>query len=251
MTKRRRESKSSSRLLTWLIQHVPSYGDSAFAILVGPDPDRKTFWMHEALARSESVYIDDVCRGHYLRDDDEDLVIEFPGYEPEHFQLFFLFVYRRSIFSTRTGDNADGTVDLEWNRLVKSWALGDHLEASDFKDAVADAIVHKLNTTVRPFPPMLHRVIYMNTVDGSLLRRMVADIVAWRWYTPMLFAAKRDGAWRGSEQWRDFFIDVALVLNGMKIEGRSGKPPYEQEGCVYHEHSATCTPCYKSKSTRL
>ncbi|KAK4539588.1 hypothetical protein LTR36_010524 [Oleoguttula mirabilis] len=127
----------------------------------------------------------------------------------------------------KDGDHADGTLDLEWVRLVRAWALGFHLQATDFQDAVIDAILQKIHTAPRGVPPMLHRVVFSNTKPGSQLRRLIVDIAAWRWDTEFLKAQRSDGAWRGSDTWADFSMDLALLFNESKKTGLSGHKSYQ------------------------
>ncbi|KAK5128590.1 hypothetical protein LTR08_004053 [Meristemomyces frigidus] len=225
---------------------APVYGGEVLTIFVGPEPDPKAFWMHQELATKLSGLIDDTCQNR--TDAGETPVINLPRSDPEHFELFFLFAYTRSIFSTKHDDLSDGTVDQEWLRLVQAYALGDHLHTMDFQDAVVDAILEKINNTRRSLPPMLHRVIYCNIKSNTLLRRLAVDIAAWRWDNAFLTAQKTAGGWRGSDACTDFFVDLALTLNETKNTGQSGQPPFEGNTCAYHEHRLAGTPCYKTKS---
>ena len=44
------------------------------------------------------------------------------------------------------------------------------------------------------------------------------------------------------------FMNLAVALNDTKNTGSSGKPPFEEDDCAYHEHRLNETPCYKTKS---
>jgi len=43
-------------------------------------------------------------------------------------------------------------------------------------------------------------------------------------------------------------MDLAVALNETKKTGLTGKPPFEDDHCAYHEHRLNETPCYKTKS---
>lgn len=201
--------------------------------------------MHETIARSESAYINDICEQGWTDEEDQDFVSVLC--EPEIFELFFLFAYNRRIFSTKEGDLVDGADDLEWVRLVRAWTLGDMLKATDFKDAVVDALLQKIAHSGRKVPPALLRVVYSDAAPGSLLRQLIVDIVAVRRDTKLLKMVKQDGAWRGSKQWTDFFVDVAIALSEVKATAPKGKLLFEADGCAYHEHLVQETPCYSTK----
>ena len=192
-----------------------------------------------------SGLIDNTCRLHANAGDS--VVINLPDFEPKPFELFCLFTYTRNIVTTEQADAPESTVDREWLLLVQAWALGDHLYATDFKDAVIDAIIDKLNNDRVAKPPTLHRIIYCNANPDTLLRQLAVDIAAWRWDNTFLANQKIAGGWRGWDVCTDFFVDLALSLNKAKKTGQSGEPPFEGDTCTYHEHRLVETPCYKTK----
>ena len=176
------------------------------------------------------------------------MTVNLPDFNAEAFELFFLFTYTHNMVGTRLNDTSNSTTDREWLNLVQAWALGDHLYASAFKDAVIDVIISKIHDNHLTPPLSLHRMIYCNVNADTLLRQLAVDIAAWHWDDTFLANQKRAGGWRGWDVCTDFFVDLALSLNKMKKTGQSGEPPFEGDTCTYHEHRLIGTPCYKSKS---
>lgn len=112
-----------------------------------------------------------------------------------------------------------------------------------------DAALEKVRTARHGLPPMMHRVIYVASEPNMPLRRLAVEFAVWRWDTDYLKKQRTDGAWRGSEAWAGFWMDLGISLHETKERAVSGKPPYEEaDACAYHEHRITGTPCYKTRS---
>ena len=126
-------------------------------------------------------------------------------------------------------------------RLVDAWALGNYLQAIDFKDAIVDAIIQKVNRSGPLVPQTMHQIVYPKSLSGTLIRRLTVDIAAYRWDTRYLKLQKID------TDWSDFFLDLSVVLSDMRLAGSTSKPQFETNPCAYHEHRIRNTPCYKTK----
>lgn len=168
--------------------------------------------------------------------------------DPNIFSIFALFVHCGKIFSARANDvnvYPDGSRrDREWARLARAWVLGDKLQATAFKDAVADAICDKMVLDQR-WPITLHQIIYAeSTPMARRIRRLCVDIAVTKWNARTLQGTLRDDAWA------EFFEDVAMrlmVMRARKHEGlEESRSNFDQPGCLYHEHVAEGKACWKT-----
>lgn len=164
--------------------------------------------------------------------------------DPDVFAIFALFIHTGKIFSTRPGDvevYADGSRrDWEWARLAKAWVLGDRLRATAFKDGMADAICDKM-VLDRKWPITLHQIIYPGSTPAAKgIRRLCVDIAATKWDARTLKTTMR------SEEWNEFFEDVAVRLLQMREQGKENEVVFKAPGCTYHEHVGEGTKCWRS-----
>lgn len=200
------------------------------------------FTIHKELACQESAFIKAALRHDWQ--ESKQGVIYLPDHDPEHFRLFQLWVYNRSIFSAKTGE-ADkiGGTEHEWDRLASAWALGSYLQAPDFRDAVVDAIIDKATTSTNCTQNM-HEIIYPNSQANAPIRKLLADIASWRWDRFTLNGLKKEASWA------DFFYDLsgALIARRDSFEGFHA-PLRLKHACSYHEHSPTGSTCHKTKYT--
>lgn len=219
-----------------------SYGNSCFTVLVGPNEESKSFTLHEQLAREKSDFINAAFRNEWK--ESEQNIIRLPDYHPEHFELFLLWIYNHTIFSSKEGDEPVqqlGGVDKEWDRLASAWVLGAYLQAPDFRDAVTDAIIEKLSSCFSKFNQSMHEIIYANTDASAPIRKLIVDIAIWRWDESILKAQKNDPAWS------DFFYDLSIaMMSARKTADFGASPPWVKDPCAYHEHHKD-SACYKSK----
>lgn len=168
------------------------------------------FSLHEALARNESGFTEAAFRKGWK--ESEDRVIHLPEHEPEHFRLFFNFIYARAVFNTQDANSEiGGENDPEWIRLVNAWALGNYLQAGDFKDALVDAIIQKVQKTGQHVPQKMHERLYPKSTSGALIRRLIVDIAATRW-TAEDVEGQQNGA-----AWSEFFHDLSTEMMQLNL----------------------------------
>ncbi|KAK3669953.1 hypothetical protein LTR78_010125 [Recurvomyces mirabilis] len=233
------------------VDEAPDYGNDIVTVIVGPDHDTTTFVIHDALARSHSDLIDDHFKSGGA--ETKDRVVCLPEHEAEHFRIFHNFIYGRHIYSGKIGDFDKDEVeeDKEWGRLAKAYALGDHLKAPAFKDAVTDAVIEKAlhpGPLAWATPKSMHEIIYAHSKAGAGLRRLLVDLAATRWTVETLEAQKK------SVDWADFFFDLSMTMRKLK-SGKSqvalDKCQEMGSTCVYHDHGEAgdvgVVNCYKVK----
>lgn len=219
--------------------HGLASGVARYDLHVPPQDEPTSFSLHEQLVRKESGFIEAAFRNGWK--ESEEKVIHLPDHDPEHFQLFFLWVYNHIIFSAKEEDAPEGETDKGWDRLANAWALGAYLQAPDFRDAVADAIIEKLWFGFK-FGQSMHESIYPSTDANAPIRKLIVDIATWRWDPSILKKQKNDGSWS------DFFYDLSVaMMSSRKTIDLSGSPPWVRDPCAYHEHLNKNSACYKSK----
>ena len=169
------------------------------------------------------------------------------------FEDFHSFLSSGKVTSGEEDEDADFDEDAEydgmkgneeWNRLIDSWVLGNVLLSGSFKDAVVDAMVHKVLWNSVPFD--IHMVLYPNSSDSSPIRKLVVDITVHKWYEEDI--ADVDTEVEPKVQ-AEFMRDVAVAFHKTKQLSKAEQPknPIESSegGCRYHEHGAD-KPCYKT-----
>lgn len=134
--------------------------------------------------------------------------------------------------------------DKEWRRLMKAWTLGDVLLSLSFKDAVLDAILHKMFVK-DAYPTRMFSQAYLNSSNGAAIRRLMVDIAVYRWdeddMSQFVSEDRRAGVF-------PFFQSVSVALLKWKrqpeAEKKAEDPTKLLGTCLYHEHGDK--PCYKT-----
>lgn len=215
--------------------------------------------MHEDLVARHSPVLTTALKKEWK--EGQDRTIYLPDYDANEFWLFSNFVYNHGIFSNPLEKSSASAEDLseeerhtryeevcaagkqEWKTLASAWQLADYLEAIDFKDALADAIVDKARRDRQIFGnanQSLHKQIYPCSTKRSPIRTLLADIAAEEWGTSYLQGRSNEAPWS------EFFQDVACSLTKLRA-GSEPKKYYKLNPCVYHEHRLHGTSCYRTR----
>lgn len=171
----------------------------------------------------------------------EERIIRLPEDDPDSFDVYRHWIYSRAICSQ--GETTDlMETNKEWYLLADSYILGEKLQDADFKDAVLDAMIEKMEVE-KTFQTRLTLRLYKGTPKGSLIRQFMVDMHVW----------KAEDSWF-AEHYRPhydceslFDIAAAFVKQGIK-KTSAEKPPFMKDRCLYHEHTRSGTPCYKTKT---
>lgn len=169
-------------------------------------------------------------------------IIKLPTQDPKLFEIFAAFVSTGKIHSSEEGDiyqdtnNSDRPSDKEWSRLSESWILGDVLQSSSFRDAVADAIIQK-SIEQNKWPTGVQYRVYPHSIGSNGIRRLVVDIAAFRWSGEECQTRDADAV-----EMAHFFGDACVRLADKQ---RGAKDPFDSPGCRYHDHGEE-KPCYKT-----
>lgn len=201
---------------------------------MGPTERAEKFTIHENIAAAESDFIHAAMKHEWA--ENESRTIHLPAHDPGAFSTFFRYCYGGFIY-TATKPETDKQhgigKDPEWYALADAWVIGDYLEASDFKDGVVDAIIHKILENGRSRQSM-HKIIYPASSPTAPIRVLLADIAAHEWTAS--YVKRRHNA----PEYSDFWKDVAVARWNV---GSQTIPRYRTDRCTYHEHGAD-RKCY-------
>lgn len=161
--------------------------------------------------------------------------------DPDVFEIFYGFIYRGKIYSTKDGDiTSDPIKDHEWDRLIDCWVLGEKLLSTSFKDAITDTMIEK-STASKVSAPRMQAKAYSCSVGPCGLRKLLVDMAAWRWGADSLSTANQQ------DNNSSFFYEVAVAMKSLLTTGMSPTTaaPFEKpHTCTYHDHG-TSLLCYK------
>lgn len=205
-------------------------------MVVGSDEESRNFWLPEGLAKSHSAFL--AAALHKGWKEAEEHIVRLPTDTVETFRVFHRFVYTGKIFSEDEILPDLERDDTEWELLARCWVLGEKLQAGDFKDAIADAVVEK-HMAERRAPLIIHRIVYAGSASANPFRSLMVDLAVCGWSQSDMCISKL-----GEEVLDAFYFDVAVALKG----GLKDMPSFEgKKTCKYHEHVAAGTACYKIK----
>lgn len=193
--------------------------------------------MHQTLVSEQSQFFAKTFSKSWK--ENVERVVRLPDCQPAHFQLFFLWLYKRCIFSG--SDALRGAIDPEWSLLAHAWLLGDYLQATDFKDAITDTLIAKVSDTFLGAWQTMHEIIYPRSTHNAPIRRLIADIAACKWENQDIKTLRVD------PEWAEFLPDLSAALAERRGKEFGEDVPWESDRCRYHEHAQAGTPCYSSK----
>ena len=131
--------------------------------------------------------------------------------------------------------------------LAACYAFGDKVQDIDFKDAVIDASLQRTRNMKNLSGSMI-KTIYAHTHENSPARKLYVDILYW-WGSDEVFQRRE---WMKQLRSEDFLLDCIAALaksryNGYNERTYGKRAPYENNSCIYHEHTKTGGLCYKEK----
>ena len=171
---------------------------------------------------------------------------DLPADSATAFEDFHSFLYTGKVYSAKEGEENAPGVDNEWTRLVWAWILGEVLLSVSFKDAVLDALLHKLAPKGR-YPTGMSFLAYKYSSESSPFRRLMVDIAVYRWEESSMSLPVDEEDRVGVFP---FFQSVSLALLRWKLQSEvatkaEDMDPTRREGtCFYHEHGDK--PCYRT-----
>lgn len=225
------------------------FGGDIVIILVGPDASATATttrsFAHAGLLSQHSDFFQACLRNGWK--EAEERIVRLPDLPDESataFETFQSFLYTGKVHTAMTGEENEPGNDREWARLTNAWILGEVLLSVSFKDAVLDAIVHKMNNTSR-HPISMYRSVYKWSPTGCPARKLMVDIAVHRWNESAMSKSASE-----SEQvyLAPFYQSISVALLEWKLHPETASKfddPSKLKGtCIYHEHGDK--PCYKT-----
>jgi hypothetical protein len=214
-------------------------------VWVGRDTAAKKFYINPDLATQHSEFFKAVLESG--SEEAEQQTVRLSNLDDDvaaAFESFQSFLYAGKVVSGIHYDEKNADYDKEWDHLADSWLLGNSLLSTSFKDAVVDAIVHKL-TLAQSVPLAMYSGLYRSSSDSAPIRKLMVDIAVHKWDEEDLATVLIDGA--GAVQ-AEFLRDVAVALfkaKNLPAAQQARSPFSAKSGCLYHEHGPE-KPCYKT-----
>lgn len=225
-----------------------SHGEDIIVLWVGRDTAATKFYVDADLVIQHSEFISAALKDRSKEAEERTVrLLDLSAGVAAAFESFQSFLCAGNVISGQTDERAEfdeRKEDEEWNHLVDSWILGNVLLSGSFKDAVADAMVHKSTKSV---PLDIYTNLYLNSPDSSPVRKLMADIAVHVWDEEDILPVQTDDDDPAVQAkfWRD--VAVALFKAKHLPETERAKNPIESSegGCRYHEHGADKS-CYKT-----
>jgi len=207
-------------------------------VKVGKDDDCRSFDVHESLLCSQSRFFTAALKGEWL--ESKTRIIELPEQAPEAFELYFGWLYSKTIHSEKTEDLAE--IEADYHQLVHAYYLAEMIQDIDFADALIDAIIG-FGQQFQSFPAGHTNSAYIRLPKESPLRRLLVE----KW------VCEGGNEWHGMSKHltEDALRDIVEEFLKFNESGGCNYPaPYSVgNACAYHQHVKANQPCYLTKST--
>nr|OQO15665.1 hypothetical protein B0A51_15765 [Rachicladosporium sp. CCFEE 5018] len=175
------DSESTARSIRRKTSAALALSSGLRKITVGAGDEKKSFDVHVGLLAKHSAYFGALLEGEKLSGDKPTAKIDLklPDEDPALFELLSSFIYSGRICSEKEDAfYAAYDYDPEWDSLADAWLLGSKLESTSFMDAIADALVAKLQQS---YPADMLTDLLDGSPQGSPIRQLLADIVTYEW----------------------------------------------------------------------
>ena len=216
-------------------------GGDIITVLVGLEATATRFFVHADLITQHSDFFQ-ACLKKGWKEAEERIVRlpDLPHNSDAAFEDFHSFLYTGKVY-TAEEDLSDRD---EWHHLLNAWVLGEVLLSASFKDAVLDAVLHKMSAHS---PTEMFVSAYKYSSRGSAIRRLMVDNAVYNW-TESALSFSHGGICESDQAALVlFYQSVAVALLKWKLQPEIAKKadnPTNQATCFYHEHGGK--PCYKT-----
>ncbi|KAG9657190.1 hypothetical protein KCU64_g5366, partial [Aureobasidium melanogenum] len=188
--------------------------------------EKKVYSIHKDLLVFYSDYFRAAFNGSFT--EAAEGKISLPHESANVFDIVVKFVYTRQL-----SDGVD--CDVSWEMLCRVWIFGDKYLMPALQNEVMTALQLKYDKT-KAAPTSCLKVIYNNTVSGSLLRKFVVDLAAYT-VTGMDEFMKINET---EKRWTyDALIDLVKTIGAKKKQdvGIYELPEANRHKCYYHVHA--------------
>jgi hypothetical protein len=221
------------------------FGGDIITILVGPEAIATRYFIHADLASKHSSFFQ-TCLKTGWKESAERIVRlpDLPADSAAVFEDFLSLLYTGKVYSIVRGQERHADGAEEWVRLGNAWILGEVLLSTSFKDAVVDAMMHKISSD-DCMPTFEILPIYRHSPAGSPIRRLMVDIAANHWSEHSALSIETDD---DPAILATFFQSVTIALMKRALQPKPAKKVKDPLGqlsqCLYHDHGVE--PCYKT-----
>ncbi|KAF2087433.1 hypothetical protein K490DRAFT_65821 [Saccharata proteae CBS 121410] len=235
------------------------------------DPEQPAhFTVHECLIKRQSAFFEQALTGAWKESTDR--IVNLVEFSPESFAIYCYWLYSNNFWSEHFSEeplpaNIEGPhpYDREWDLLLESFALGDFLQDTMFKDMIIDEITRWL--TVRP-TVSFRKAVELGTLIYDHTRKPAYEIREWTFcrsprLLPIDLMTSIDWADQSSQTERgvlesantDFRLDYLFAyIEPSPFRSARARETFIRDTrypCRYHEHWRMDTPCYKTREPRF
>ncbi|KAF2217938.1 hypothetical protein CERZMDRAFT_80577 [Cercospora zeae-maydis SCOH1-5] len=214
------------------------FSSAEIRVIVGPA--QKCFHVHESLIRKYSPYFKTALDGTWR--EGKRGVVEMVEDDEQAFNIYMNWLYRKKIHLDMPDiTNRTEELDAAWIRLFSTYALGDKLLDSYFKDALTDATVFCVARFGLPPVEALHFLYDMTPPESPMRLLMTCEL-----------ARRHDQINALDESWpHALTIDLTKLL---KFHNEYANQPTFQvaRNCGFHEHKnrgLQTETCYRANAS--
>ncbi|KAF2502313.1 hypothetical protein BU16DRAFT_4689 [Lophium mytilinum] len=220
-------------------------GSTVVTVRVSSTNRSQDFLIHDSFLVKSSDFFAAALRGEWRESIER--VIPLPDLSPDHFNIYFHWLYSGKIYSAPDGydkkpvqPQVETEFKGEMSSLVRCWTMGQRLMDTKFMDTVMDALIH----LVEDAPSFINAkadvaVIYKETLPGSMLRRFIIEQIVQQCTEEFI------DHYGDVELPREFLQELLHGLAAVRGKNRDNKPQWLKNPCAFHEHKREGKACYK------
>ncbi|KAF2816902.1 uncharacterized protein BDZ99DRAFT_564724 [Mytilinidion resinicola] len=206
------------------------------------------FLIHDSFLCKSSDFFAAALRGEWRESTER--VVPLPAVLPEHFKLYYNWIYTGKIYSAPDGhiEKAlkfeSGTLfKKEMSSLIQCWILGHRLLDIRFTDTVMDTLI----LVGEDYPGYIDlkddlKAIYTETMPRSSLRCFVTEYIVHCCKDKTLTETYGDVSLP-----EDFLKDLLsglIEFRPYRIRPAPSMPRWRDDPCEFHEHTREGKPCW-------
>ncbi|KAI9695340.1 MAG: hypothetical protein M1820_008692 [Bogoriella megaspora] len=202
--------------------------ESQVKVIVGSQPNRKTYCIYRCLLCHDSSYFRKALSGESKEAHERTITLDQDSVET--FKAVHLWLHTRRIYQSESGD--PNAVPLQFEGLFKIYFFADMKGMPALKNAAVDAVFTKYLQNLE-YPARSVPLVYENTSQDCTLRRVLVDL-----------AVRNYGCQRLIQEHRTNLVNDFLVECIMAMRALRGRLDVQPKGwiesvnrCQYHDHS--------------
>ncbi|KAI8932639.1 hypothetical protein NX059_010135 [Plenodomus lindquistii] len=243
-----------------MVDTGPSDLACVITVNVGTESECTSFILHESLLRKISKFFDNALKRDWQESTER--IVALPEASPAAFTIYAKFLVTGLLFLEQANELAifsEGATETGSSscpamaECLECAQLADFLQATNFGDAVADAVLETIADVRRLYGEgrvvCMHAALqcaYMITKAGSPIRKLFLDLCVYAWGNKEE-VVPRDLDRLDSEILADYINTIRpYLVSGNSVDNHPN-PVSFRDTCNYHEHLLTGDACYKTK----